>query len=632
MSFITVAPAGSTLDVSATTFTQDDIDSALQLIRHCKHEQQHLRASAERQDRLLAQLSNLFTSQAEQNLSLREGAGWKQASAEFSVRDEDELHVAAHQQELKGGEPLTKPGLSKQKTALNNLQAVLSKPQKTKSESQPTLSMSGLKKEKSRDQMSLTPAEILRQKAEEKPISYSQRAMMFGADALDTYEAIKEPEREGLLANIVTSGKFSTLCTTMICANGIFIAATADYEIQYLGEPPTEVMSVFEGIFTYFYVVELVMKLLVHRLYFFVNVEAKWNIFDFSLVAFSMIEKIAESLASGEGGTMNVGFLRLLRLFKMAKILRVFRVLRFFTELRLMVDCCIGSFLSVFWSVAMIFFVLYVFGLLILQLLTNNLLTLLEDGNLDDHLTAVRALYGSVLKSMVTLFMSTTSGIDWKDAYEVLEISGWVVQLIFIFFIALFTISVWNIVTSTFVEKAMKLAQPDLDTMVFEKHVQDQKDTAELETMFQPFATVNEHGCSDVDLTALQSAAEAKKFRASLAVRGIDIKNIELFYGMLNSLNQGQGVDVLTLVAACVRMRGVATSIDVQSLSFETKVMNAELLAMFQDQQARLENIQARLNPQVRVANVHTEPPESTSPASRPGTLKFGLGAGNQNY
>ena len=39
----------------------------------------------------------------------------------------------------------------------------------------------------------------------------------------------------------------------------------------------------------------------------------------------------------------------------------------------------------------------------------------------------------------------------------------------FIIFILVFTVSIWNIVTSVFVEKALKLAEPDLDAIVVER-------------------------------------------------------------------------------------------------------------------------------------------------------------------
>lgn len=44
----------------------------------------------------------------------------------------------------------------------------------------------------------------------------------------------------------------------------------------------------------------------------------------------------------------------------------------------------------------------------------------------------------------------------------------------FIIFILVFTVSIWNIVTSVFVEKALKLAEPDLDAIVVERLRQKQ--------------------------------------------------------------------------------------------------------------------------------------------------------------
>eukprot|EP00438_Fugacium_kawagutii_P004611 Skav229002 [mRNA] locus=scaffold127:334407:334853:+ [translate_table: standard] len=125
-------------------------------------------------------------------------------------------------------------------------------------------------------------------------------------------------------------------------------------------------ISAIELLLASFYVIELALKLLVHRLYFFCNDEMAWNIFDFILVVFTVVENI---LVFGSG--VNLGFLRLLRLCKIVKILRVFRTLRFFSELRLMLDCVLGSLKNCFWCLMMLLFVVYLFALLLQQGLSS---------------------------------------------------------------------------------------------------------------------------------------------------------------------------------------------------------------------------------------------------------------------
>lgn len=444
-----------------------------------------------------------------------------------------------------------------------------------------------------------TPALYTRQSAQKVQNRFLRGILTTVGDVLFKFETLKEPPREGCLAGLVFSRWFQMLSVTVILVNSVSIALSADYEIQNLGQEATLVQQNVELALTLFYVVELFLKLMVNRLYFFVNEDSLWNCFDFVLVMFSIVEYAVKihlevtGTDSGGGGGMNVGFLRMLRLCKIAKVLRVFRTLRFFTELRLMMDCVLGSFINVFWCLAMIVFVLYVFSLLIVQGLTEYLLT--EVDNLTEaYKDQYVRFFGSVSNAVITLFQATTAGIDWSEAFVVLRVAGVFPSICFLTYVIIFTISVWNIVTSTFVEKAMKLAQPDLESMIHEKNIKDAKDAGDLARLFLPFTSKNDEGDDVISFEQIPAAADQPRFRQDLTVRGVDIKNVEIFFKMLSAVNEG-GVKLQTLVSACVRMKGVATSIDLQSVSFEIQMISSVMEQKFKEQDSYLFSIQQLL-------------------------------------
>lgn len=61
-----------------------------------------------------------------------------------------------------------------------------------------------------------------------------------------------------------------------------------------------------------------------------------------------------------------------------------------------------------------------------------------------------------------------------------------------------------------------------------------------------------------------------------LSFRGIDIKNAETFFKMLVELQDEETIDAATFANACVRMKGAATSIDLQTVMFTTHLMNKD--------------------------------------------------------
>merc|ERR1719343_776529 len=75
--------------------------------------------------------------------------------------------------------------------------------------------------------------------------------------------------------------------------------------------------------------------------------------------------------------------------------------------------------------------------------------------------------------------------MDWREVYVLLlKSDSFVVMASYIFFILFFVIAAWNIVTSTFVEKSLKLAQPDLETLSLEQTLKDAADAEELMVIF----------------------------------------------------------------------------------------------------------------------------------------------------
>ena len=73
-----------------------------------------------------------------------------------------------------------------------------------------------------------------------------------------------------------------------------------------------------------------------------------------------------------------------------------------------------------------------------------------------------------------------------------------------------------------------------------------------------------------------QMSAESCYDRSCETVPGIDIKNAETFFKMLVELQGEDTIDASTFANACVRMKGAATSIDLQTVMFTTHLMNKD--------------------------------------------------------
>lgn len=140
---------------------------------------------------------------------------------------------------------------------------------------------------------------------------------------------LAEPSRTGKVAEVLDSHGFHLLIIITIIANIVYMGfkINKDMNAFFAGDKDQKyhhAHTVIEGMFLAAYSVEIIMRMYVHRLYFFVNAGAAWNMFDFVLVLLSLVDFVVY-----DNHTRNVAFLRAAKFLKVVKVLRVFRAIRF---------------------------------------------------------------------------------------------------------------------------------------------------------------------------------------------------------------------------------------------------------------------------------------------------------------
>jgi len=394
------------------------------------------------------------------------------------------------------------------------------------------------------------------------------------ARVADWWAHIQEPPRRGCLATIVKSAFFELLCTFAIIAYSVFMVFLANHSVQGGASDPPRWLTLGEQSFTLFFCFEVALRLFVHRMYYFCNTDMTWNIFDLILVLSSIYENGVKMFLEGTQADVSMTFLRSMRLMKMVKALRVLKMLRFVSELRFMINSVMGSFVSLFWCGVMLVMAFFLFSLAFVQGVGAYLLDHAGEISEQEHADLINS-FGSVLASMMTCFRCSTGGDDWGAFYDMLEPTGFVNKAVYFFFILFSQIALLNIVTGVFVENAMKLGQPDLNALAFSQRKQDLEDAKRLRHVFSMI---------DQDCSGTISWREFNdcirndsRVRASLAVLGLGINDTASFFKVLTDLDKDADVDLDFFVDACLKMKGNASSIDLQTVAFETKVIHRNL-------------------------------------------------------
>jgi len=375
------------------------------------------------------------------------------------------------------------------------------------------------------------------------------------------------------------------VCLVVIICNTAYTIFDTNYGMTNITKTKTVFMSAVEASFTSFYALELGLKLWVHRLYFFCNADMRWNILDAILVASGLLEVFTNS-------SSNPSFIRMVRIIRITRALRMVRLLRFFAELRLMLNCVIGSIVSLLWAFCLIFAFSVLFATVLVQHLTSYLVEAIPQQQVSDNLvTDIQKSFGSVQVATFSLFKCISGG-DWTTYYEIVEPTGWFNAVVFLVYILFVWLSVTNIITCIFVEKAMKLAQPDVDELLFEKRKEEIESAEELQNLFDSIDT-NQSG--SVTWEEFEKFMTDERVTSYLEVNGLDINDAYMFFRMLASSVGSKEIDVNTLVRGCLKLKGLATNIDLLQLSYEVKVISKSQQHLFMALEKQLQGFRGEI-------------------------------------
>merc|ERR1711871_353464 len=169
------------------------------------------------------------------------------------------------------------------------------------------------------------------------------------------------------------------------------------------------------------FLAELTIRISAFRSRFLVGKDMAWNLFD-SIVVFGQVVEEMMSLFA-QGWSLNVSVWRTMRIIRSARLIRLFRLLRYFRDLRTLISA-IGSavrplsstvvLLLVFMYIMSIFLVQSVHAATSREFVVGGTLEATRASELKD---AQEKYFGSVLSSIMTVWLAISGGIDWAEVY-----------------------------------------------------------------------------------------------------------------------------------------------------------------------------------------------------------------------
>lgn len=368
-----------------------------------------------------------------------------------------------------------------------------------------------------------------------------------------------------IAADIVKSAIFEYGIIACIIANALTIGIQTDILARERIEEAPYIFDVFETFFCVVFSFELFIRMYVFRRRFFFMPGWKWNIFDFLVVVMQLIEKgleiinaILDSGTSATGG--NFSFMRVMRVLRLIRVLRLVRLLRLISELRTIVDSLIGSLRSLLWTLALLFLLIYIIGLFFTQLVAAHMVSL-DPIVFGPDEVLFEAYYGSLPRTILSLFQAMSGGVDWDNmAQPLIDQISPVLGLIMAMYIAFVVLALMNVVTGVFVESALKNARDEQETFMVQY----------ARRLFQK-CDLDESG--KLNWQEFQQHLNNPDIDVFFRIIDVEVQEaMELFH--LLDLDRSGEVDYEEFLNGCLRLRGQAKAIDLVTLLLENRRMS----------------------------------------------------------
>jgi len=375
------------------------------------------------------------------------------------------------------------------------------------------------------------------------------------------HDLLRQQERGSWRTKTLDALRIVSMC--LVGAHCLYMGINVQVKMSRMlrGEPFPDWLQIADICFATMFTIELSLRVALSGREFCRGDDWRWNIFDVFLVASSILELMVTSL--------NIGFMRSLRAFRAVRVARMIRAVSFIRDLRHMVASILCCLVSLMWSVFLLTFVLFLFSVIIMQLLTSEMERWKTvPARVDDF-------YADLGLSMVSLFMGISGGIDWGELAQPLRMFSEVYVIIYVFYVVFVTFGVLNILTAIFVESSHTVASVDKDVAI-QDHLSNKNST--IQTLRKIFSAASGDNSGVISIEQLDQELKMPETKCHLEILGLGMSEARGLFQLLD-LDGSESVAIEELVVGMMRLKGGAKELDVATLMYENKRLMTRITA-----------------------------------------------------
>lgn len=269
--------------------------------------------------------------------------------------------------------------------------------------------------------------------------------------------------------------------------------------------------------------------------------------FDLLIVLLQQSELVLSFLPEPASGNFNgnLSVTRLARILRLVRVVRIVRFLRLVHELRMLVSSIIASLRALGWTVFLLVILIYCVSLLFTQVVSDHRSSALQTPEVD----ALVHYYGSLGRSMLSLFEAVTGGVDWDTLVRPLmvEVSPFL-AFVFSMYIAFCLLAMMNVVIGVFVESVLLSTKNDKDHFL-------------VSNAREIFKTLDGGANGEMTLDDFLRKVDTPEMHEFFKGINVDPSEAQSLFDLID-LDGSGSIDAEEFLRACVRLRGPAMALD----------------------------------------------------------------------
>lgn len=382
----------------------------------------------------------------------------------------------------------------------------------------------------------------------------------------------------------------------VVCSIVVVSAILMGIELDSTDKEPQTISDrlawyVIEVIFGFIFMLELAVRLKIHRFEYF---KSAMNVFDAFMVALTIADTFILAPMQTGGGTRAIGVLRIIR---MVRLVRLIRLLPHFKELWLVVNGVAQSLKTLGWTSILLLVTLYFFAIFATMQIGQN------DEIYNEYYEETQGYwdheiyFGTIPRSMLTFFQVCVLDNWSENIVRHVKKQQPGMEWMFVSFIFFTTFGILNIVVGVVVENTLQMAKIS-EIKIKKKREKDRMRV--LNHLRDFFEQSDEDGSGTLTLDEVCTAMENPENKKRLALMDLPIEEPSELFTLLDVDNSGE-ISIDEFISGCMRIKGTAKSKDILALQIMIDTLGSRMtdlghaLETNSDKISRLDGMTAKM-------------------------------------